>query len=150
MARSRFSLEGSLGLLGLPPYIDAITLKAFERCGVSSGYGGKTLTQPSGTSWSKQEWAALLKGRRGQEVVLPEKEIRCHFVLVVSPSVLSNSCHPGGCREDPLEKGMAAHPSILAWRVPWTEEPGRLHGVAKTQPRLSDFHFRFVLAVLSG
>ena len=29
-------------------------------------------------------------------------------------------------REDPLEKGMATHSSILAWRIPWTEEPGRL------------------------
>ena len=30
-----------------------------------------------------------------------------------------------GC-EDPLEEGMATHSSILAWRIPWTEEPGRL------------------------
>ena len=30
------------------------------------------------------------------------------------------------CREDPLEEGMATHSSILAWRIPWTEEPGRL------------------------
>ena len=52
--------------------------------------------------------------------------------------------------EDPLEKGMAAHSSILAWRIPWAEEPGGLRGVTKTQPRLSDLHFRFVLAVLSG
>ena len=29
-------------------------------------------------------------------------------------------------QEDPLEKGMATHSSILAWRGPWTEEPGRL------------------------
>ena len=28
-----------------------------------------------------------------------------------------------GC-EDPLEEGMATHPSVLAWRIPWTEEPG--------------------------
>ena len=28
--------------------------------------------------------------------------------------------------EDPLEEGMAAHSSILAWRIPWTEEPGGL------------------------
>ena len=28
--------------------------------------------------------------------------------------------------EDPLEKEMAAHSSILAWKIPWTEEPGRL------------------------
>ena len=27
-------------------------------------------------------------------------------------------------REDPLEEGMAAHSSVLAWRIPWTEEPG--------------------------
>ena len=29
-------------------------------------------------------------------------------------------------KEDLLEKGMATHASILAWRIPWTEEPGRL------------------------
>ena len=28
--------------------------------------------------------------------------------------------------EDPLEKGMATHSSIFAWKIPWTEEPGRL------------------------
>ena len=28
--------------------------------------------------------------------------------------------------EDPLEKGMATHSRMLAWRIPWTEEPGRL------------------------
>ena len=28
--------------------------------------------------------------------------------------------------EDPLEKGMAIHSNILAWRIPWTEEPGGL------------------------
>ena len=32
-------------------------------------------------------------------------------------------------REDPLEKGMAPHCSILAWRIPWTEEPGRLQSM---------------------
>ena len=33
-------------------------------------------------------------------------------------------------REDPLEKGMATHSSILAWRIPWTEESGRLWSMA--------------------
>ena len=28
--------------------------------------------------------------------------------------------------EDPLEEGMTTHPSVLAWRIPWTEEPGGL------------------------
>ena len=32
-------------------------------------------------------------------------------------------------QEDPLEKGMATHPSILAWRIPRTEEPGGLQSV---------------------
>ena len=55
--------------------------------------------------------------------------------------------------KDPLEKGMATHSSILAWRIPctessilaweisWTEEPGGqppVHGVAKTWARLND------------
>ena len=31
--------------------------------------------------------------------------------------------------EDPLEKGMAIHSSILAWRIPWTEEPGGLQSM---------------------
>ena len=31
--------------------------------------------------------------------------------------------------EDPLEEGMATHASILAWRIPWTEEPGQLQSV---------------------
>ena len=38
-------------------------------------------------------------------------------------------------QEDPLEKGMATHSSILAWRIPWMEEPGgaTVHGVTKSQ-----------------
>ena len=32
-------------------------------------------------------------------------------------------------QEDPLEMGMAAHSSILAWRIPWTEEPGGLQSL---------------------
>ena len=31
--------------------------------------------------------------------------------------------------EDPLEEGMATHSSILAWRIPWTEEPGGLQSI---------------------
>ena len=36
-------------------------------------------------------------------------------------------------REDPLEKGMTIHPSILAWRIPCTEEPGRLWSIVKVK-----------------
>ena len=41
------------------------------------------------------------------------KESACHAVQSLG-------------REDPLEKEMATHSSILAWEIPWTEEPGRL------------------------
>ena len=45
-----------------------------------------------------------------------------------------SACNAGGLgREDPLEQQMAMHSSILAWKIPWTEEPGGLHGVAKSQ-----------------
>ncbi|CAI9168106.1 unnamed protein product [Rangifer tarandus platyrhynchus] len=38
-------------------------------------------------------------------------------------------------QEDPLEKGMAAHPGILAWRIPQTEEPGRLQSMRPQRVR---------------
>ena len=43
-------------------------------------------------------------------------------------------------REDPLEKGMATHSSILAWSIPWAEEPGGLQskGSQRGWTRLSD------------
>ena len=42
-------------------------------------------------------------------------------------------------REDPLEKEMATHSSTLAWKIPWTEEPGRLQSMgSQSRTRLSD------------
>ena len=38
-------------------------------------------------------------------------------------------------QEDPLEKGMATHSSILAWRIPWTEEPGGLQFMGSQRVR---------------
>ena len=38
-------------------------------------------------------------------------------------------------QEDPLEKGMATHSSTLAWRIPWTEEPGRLQSMGSQRVR---------------
>ena len=37
--------------------------------------------------------------------------------------------------EDPLERGVATHSSILAWRIPWTEKPGRLESMEKSTDR---------------
>ena len=48
-------------------------------------------------------------------------------------------------QEDPLEKEMATHSSILAWRIPWTEEPGGLPSMeSQSRTRLSEFTFAIV------
>ena len=42
--------------------------------------------------------------------------------------------------EDPLEKEMAIHSSTIAWKIPWTEEPGRLQSMgSQSRTRLNDF-----------
>ena len=49
--------------------------------------------------------------------------------------------------EDPLEKEMATHSSILAWRIPWTEEPGGLQSMglqSQTRPSNLARHFTSV------
>ena len=38
-------------------------------------------------------------------------------------------------RQDPLEEGIATHSSILAWRIPWTEKPGKLQSTALQRVR---------------
>ena len=38
-------------------------------------------------------------------------------------------------QEGPLEKGMATHSSFLAWKIPWMEEPGRLHSMGLQRVR---------------
>ena len=58
-------------------------------------------------------------------------------------------------QEDPLDEGMATHSSTLAWRIPWTEEPGRLQGHERvrhdsvTQQQLTRLEF-VLLALLDG
>ena len=48
--------------------------------------------------------------------------------------------------EDPLEQEMAIHSGIIAWKIPWTEEPGRLQSMgSQSQTRLRDFTFMHVL-----
>ena len=52
---------------------------------------------------------------------------------------MQETCVQSLDREDPLEKGMATHSSILAWRIPWIEEPSRLQSMGhKESDRLSE------------
>ena len=53
----------------------------------------------------------------------------CNVALVVSlPAMQEEQVQSLGW-EDPLEEKMATHPSILAWEISWTEEPGRLQSI---------------------
>ena len=51
-------------------------------------------------------------------------------------------------QEDPLEKEMATHSNILAWRIPWTEEPGGLQsmGSQRVGHDLGNQHFHFFIS----
>ena len=47
-------------------------------------------------------------------------------------------------QEDPLEKEMATHSNILAWRIPWMEEPGRLQSMElQESDKTERLHFHF-------
>ena len=49
--------------------------------------------------------------------------------MVKNLPAMQETQDPSLGREDPLEKGMATHSSLLAWRILWTEKPGRLQSV---------------------
>ena len=49
--------------------------------------------------------------------------------LVKNPAAMRETWVQSLGWEDPLEKGTATHSGILAWRIPWTEEPGRLQSM---------------------
>ena len=69
--------------------------------------------------------------------------------MVKNPPAMWETWVPSLGWEDPLEKGMAVHASILAWRTPWTEDPLRavVHGVAQSWIRESNCQFHFHRAV---
>ena len=62
--------------------------------------------------------------------------------VVKKPPAMQETWIRSLCQEDPLEEGMATDSSILAWRIPWTEEPGgaTVHGLTKSRTRLSNWH----------
>ena len=55
--------------------------------------------------------------------------------MIKNPTAMQETWVQSLGQEDPLEKGMATHSSILAWRIPWTEEPGRLQSMGSQTVR---------------
>ena len=55
--------------------------------------------------------------------------------VVKNPSAVQEMGVRSLGQEDPLEKDMATHSSILAWEIPWTQEPGRLQSMGLQKSR---------------
>ena len=53
--------------------------------------------------------------------------------MVKNLPVMQETWVPSLDQEDPLEKEMATHSSVIAWRIPWTEEPGRLQSMGSQE-----------------
>jgi len=67
-----------------------------------------------------------------ENIIISEFECKFGFkgISLVGQTVKESACNEGDlsqsmAQEDPLEKGMTTHLSILAWRIPWTEESGQ-------------------------
>ena len=85
------------------------------------------------------------KGRVGQQTAAPgsvSKELMVQSKvlpllaqMVRNPPPVEETGVQSLGQEDPLEEGMATHSSILAWRMPWTEEPGGLQSMESHRVR---------------
>ena len=104
----------------------------FEKTpGNGEGQGGLACCSP----WGHKE-----SDMTGQLNKTDEKQRNTSMVLPMwlSGNVSALQCRTQGLdpwvRKIPLEEGVATHSSILAWRIPWTEDPGgaTVHGVAKS------------------
>ena len=103
------------------------------------------------TAWSYGRWSngeSSLEGRSlaaSPRLLFQLLTVHCWASLMAQmvknrPAVWETWVRSLG-QEDPLEKRMALHSSILAWRIPWTEESdGLVHGVTKSQTQPSDHH----------
>ena len=83
-------------------------------------FGGEVQEEGERFNPDTDKWGSGLLGYRGFPGGSAGKESTCN--------VDSTWVQPLGW-EDPLEKGKATHSSILAWRIPWTEEPGGLQSM---------------------
>ena len=74
--------------------------------------------------------------------------------MIKSLPVMQDTWVQSLCQEDPLEKEMATHSSILAWRIPWTMRPGRLQSTGSQRvghDRVTNtFTFREAVAHIDG
>ena len=100
-------------------------------------------------SSSRQEPASLREGTWAEEVALDfSRLLPPHWLMAAQmvkhlPAMRETRVPSLGQEDSPRRRGMATHSSILARRIPWTEEPGGLQSMGLQKTRLSDFNFTF-------
>ena len=73
-------------------------------------------------------WALLSKPGKWQRGWEVQDELEAQTTVKNLPAMQEIQVRSLG-QDDPLKEGMATHSSILAWRIPWTEEPGELQSM---------------------
>ena len=84
---------------------------------------------PSAATWMDLAVIILSEGSQTEKDKYRRISLICGIRLKCLPLMQETWVRSLG-REDPLEKEMATHSSILAWRIPWTEEPGGLQSIS--------------------
>ena len=119
------------------------TRSYIRECSVPELSGGSKKEGPKGRrGWSYNKVASSVEGSINRECTVCISLPTLPASLV--PQTVKNLPAARETRvwsldwEDPMEKGMATHSSILAWEIPWTEEPGGLQPMG-SQFRLSDW-----------
>ena len=107
-----------------------------EACHAAVSRVAKSSTQPS-------DWTELIRPSHPLGASLVAQNVK-------TPPAMQETWVRSLGQEDPLEKGMTTHSSILAWRIQWTEEPGGLQSMGSpSRTRLRDWHFTFLSLTLS-
>ena len=96
--------------------------------------------------------AGLISGLRrspgeGNDNLLQYSWVSLVVQMIKNPPAMQEIWVPSLGQEDSLEEGMASHSSILAWRIPWTEEPGGLQSKGSQRVRPFGSHSLFSKSV---
>ena len=82
------------------------------------------------TSKTEGQWLEVTLGREAGTSLVAQ--------MVKNPPTVQESQVQFLGQEDPLEDGVASHSSILAWKIPWTEEPGGLQPGGRTESGMTE------------